>query len=72
RLFEQWSASLRNWCLDGKKQGKGVATRRLPLFFLCPYNRSLAECGRGGQDNEVTELLQWAKKRKLLRRWVRP
>ncbi|CAN0082454.1 unnamed protein product [Ectocarpus sp. 12 AP-2014] len=62
RSFEQWSATLRNWCLRGKRTGKGFATRKLRLFFLCPYDRSLAECGPGGQGYEVTELLEWAKK----------
>ncbi|CAB1109595.1 unnamed protein product [Ectocarpus sp. CCAP 1310/34] len=62
RSFDKWSATLRNWCLGGKRKGKGVATRKLRLFFLCPYDRSLAECGPGGQGYEVTELLTWAKK----------
>ncbi|CAN0380592.1 unnamed protein product [Ectocarpus sp. 8 AP-2014] len=62
RSFEQWSATLRNWCLGGKKTGKGFATRKLRVFFLCPYDRSLAECGPGGQGYEVTEMLEWAKK----------
>ncbi|CAN0216321.1 unnamed protein product, partial [Ectocarpus fasciculatus] len=64
RSFEEWSATLWNWCLGGKKKGKGLATRKLRLFFLCPYDRSLAECGPGGQGYEVTELLEWAKKAK--------
>ncbi|CAM9844855.1 unnamed protein product [Ectocarpus sp. 8 AP-2014] len=64
RSFEEWSATLRNWCLGGKRKGKGGATRQLRLFFLCPYDRSLAECGPGGQGYEVTELLKWAKKAK--------
>ncbi|CAM9750789.1 unnamed protein product [Ectocarpus fasciculatus] len=64
RSFEEWSATLRNWCLGGKRKGKGAATRKLRLFFLCPYDRSLAECGPGGQGYEVMELLKWAKKAK--------
>ncbi|CAN0083327.1 unnamed protein product [Ectocarpus sp. 12 AP-2014] len=66
RSFEEWSATLRDWCLGGKRKGKGVATRKLRLFFLCPYDRSLAECGPGGQGYEVTEMLKWAKKAKPL------
>ncbi|CAM9702113.1 unnamed protein product [Ectocarpus sp. 12 AP-2014] len=62
RSFEQWSVTLRNWCLGGKRMGKGFATQKLRLFFLCPYDRSLAECGPRGQGYEVTELLEWAKK----------
>ncbi|CAB1119512.1 unnamed protein product [Ectocarpus sp. CCAP 1310/34] len=62
RSFEQWSATLRNWCLGGKRTGKGFATRKLRMFFLCPYDRSIAECGPGGQGYEVTELVEWAKK----------
>ncbi|CAM9776791.1 unnamed protein product, partial [Ectocarpus fasciculatus] len=27
RSFEEWSATLRNWCLGGKRKGKGLATR---------------------------------------------
>ncbi|CAB1107796.1 unnamed protein product [Ectocarpus sp. CCAP 1310/34] len=53
RSFEGWSTVLRSCCRDGKKQRKGFATRKLWMFFLCPVDRSLAECGPGGQGCEV-------------------
>lgn len=54
RSFDEWSAKLQEWCLGGKKDGKRFATRELRIFFLCPYNMSLAECGPTGQGYEVS------------------
>lgn len=54
RSFEEWSAVLQKWCLEGKKKSAGVATRKLRLFFLCPQDMSLAECGPAGQGYEVS------------------
>lgn len=54
RSFEQWSAVLQKWCLEGKKSGSGVTTRNLRVFFLCPQDLSLAECGPGGQGYEAS------------------
>ncbi|CAN0209118.1 unnamed protein product [Ectocarpus sp. 6 AP-2014] len=62
RSFEKWSALLDGWVRSGKKGGRRCATRELRVFFLCPQDMSLAECGRGGQGYEVKELLSWAKK----------
>lgn len=54
RSFEEWSAVLHKWRLEGKKKGKGFATRKLRLFFLCSQDMSLAECGPDGQGYEVS------------------
>lgn len=53
RSFEKWSALLDGWVRSGKKGGRRCATRELRVFFLCPQDMSLAECGRGGQGYEV-------------------
>lgn len=53
RKYEKWSARLRKWCLGGKQEGKGKATRELRVFFLCAQDMSLAECGSNGQGYEV-------------------
>eukprot|EP00752_Nemacystus_decipiens_P005495 g4975.t1 len=62
RSFEEWSIRLRNWCHGGKQEGKGKATRKLRVFFLCAQDMSLVECGPKGQGYEAKELLGWAKK----------
>ena len=54
RSFDEWSTVLQKWRLEGKKKGKGFATRKLRLFFLCPQDMSLAECGPDGQGYEVS------------------
>lgn len=43
-------------------RSKEKFSRKLRLFFRCAHDLSLAECGRGGQGYEVTELLEWVKK----------
>lgn len=58
RSFEEWSSVLRKWCLDGKKKGKGIVKRELRLFFLCPQDMSLVECGPAGQGYEVSNLMK--------------
>ncbi|CAB1104697.1 unnamed protein product [Ectocarpus sp. CCAP 1310/34] len=67
--FEEWSATLRKWCLGGKRKGKGVATRKLRLFFLRTTGASPSEgpqgkASRADVRSQVTELLKWAKKAK--------
>lgn len=54
RSFEEWSTVLQKWFSEGQKLGSGVVTRRLRLFFLCPLDMSLAECGPDGQGYEVS------------------
>lgn len=53
REFGQWSAVLEDWCRGGKRKGKGRATRKLHMFFLCPHDMSLAECGPDGQGYQA-------------------
>ncbi|CAM9925777.1 unnamed protein product [Scytosiphon promiscuus] len=62
RSFPEWSGVLRQWCEAGKKKGRGFATRKLRLFFVCAQDMSLAECGPEGQGYEVSNMLTWAKK----------
>lgn len=66
RSYSSWSARLKTWCNEGKKEGKGKLSRKLRLFFLCAHDLSLAECGHAGQGYKVKELLEWVKKARPL------
>lgn len=58
RSFEAWSAKLKEWSAGGKIAGRGIATQKLRVFFLCAQDLSLAECGPKGQWYEVSTIEQ--------------
>ncbi|CAN0005427.1 unnamed protein product, partial [Sphacelaria rigidula] len=64
RSYQSWNARLQSWFLDGMVVSKGVFRRDLRLFLLCAHDKSLVDCGPGGQGYEVKELLDWVRKAK--------
>ncbi|CAM9664146.1 unnamed protein product [Sphacelaria rigidula] len=64
RSYQSWNARLQSWFQNGRVVSKGMFHRDLRLFLLCAHDRSLVDCGPGGQGYEVKELLDWVRKTK--------
>lgn len=62
RQASSWIQRLKDWHTQGKRGGKGLASKEYRLFFLCGHDNSLAECGFGGKGYEISCPRTWTKK----------
>lgn len=61
REASSWTERLKVWHAEGKRGGKGWATKEYRLFFLCGHDGSLAVCGFEGKGYRIKCPRTWLK-----------